>query len=78
MSDRLLYLKIMGGMTNIITAVILIIFLMPRTLFLVSTKIRPADFSKSGRVWMPVTFANDDIMTYKWKKLQVTRPLRSR
>ena len=73
MSYRLPKLKIISGMTNIITAVILNVFSMPRTMFYVVIKKRVFE----GRLCRPTTFGNDDIMAYQWKKLQAIRPLRS-
>ena len=52
-------------MTNIITAVILNVFSMPRTMFYVV--IKKTGFE--GRLCRPITFVNDGIMAYQWKKL---------
>ena len=60
-------------MTNIITAVILNVFSMPRTMFYVVIKKRVFE----GRLCRPITFGNDGIMAYQWKKLYAMRPLRS-
>ena len=60
-------------MTNIITAVMLNVFSMPRTMFYVVIKKRVFE----GRLCRPITFGNDDIMAYQWKKLYAMRPLRS-
>ena len=60
-------------MTNIITAVILNVFFMPRTMFYVVIKKRVYE----SRLCRPITFGNDVIMAYQWKKLYAMRPLRS-
>ena len=52
-------------MTNIITAVMLNVFSLPRTMFYVVIKKRVFE----GRLCRPITFVNDDIMASKWKKL---------
>ena len=65
MSYRLPKLKIICGMTNIITAVMLNVFSMPRTMFYVVIKKRVF----KGRLCRPITCGNDDIMAYQWKKL---------
>ena len=60
-------------MTNIITAVMLNVFSLPRTMFYVVIKKRVFE----GRLCRPITFGNDVIMAYQWKKLYSIRPLRS-
>ena len=65
MRYRLLKLKIISGMTNIVTAVMLNVFSMPRIMFYVVIKKRVFE----GQLCRPTTFGNDDIMAYQWKKL---------
>ena len=52
-------------MTNIIIAVMLIVFPLPRIMFYVVIKKRVF----KGRLCRPITCGNDDIMAYQWKKL---------
>ena len=52
-------------MTNTITAVMLDVFSLPRTMFYVVIKQRVFE----GRLCRPITFGNDGIMAYQWKKL---------
>ena len=73
MSYRISKLKTISGMTNIITTVMLNVFSMSRTMFYVV--IKKWDFE--GRLYRPITFGNDDIMAYQWKKLYAMQPLRS-
>ena len=73
MSYRLPKLKIISEMTNIITAIILNVFSMPRIMFYVVIKKRVFE----SRLCRPITFGNDVIMAYQWKKLYTMRPLRS-
>ena len=58
MSYRLPKLKMICTMTDIITAVMLNVFFVPRTMFYVVIKKR----CFKGRLCRPITFANDDIM----------------
>ena len=60
-------------MTNTITAVMLDVFSLPRTMFYVVIKQRVFE----GRLCRPITFGNDGIMDYQWKKLYKMRPLQS-
>ena len=60
-------------MTNIITAVMLNVFVLPRTMFYVVIKNRVFE----GRLCRPITFGDDDIMAFQWKKLYAMRPLQS-
>ena len=73
MSYRLPKLKIISWMTNIITAVMLIVFSMPRTMFYVVIK----KWVFEGQLCRLITFGNDNIMAYQWKKLYAIWPLRS-
>ena len=70
MSYRLPYSKLVSGMTNIITAVMLNHFSMST----VGTSILGVE-NLGPRFWRlcgpTTTFANDDIMTSKWKNLLV-------
>ena len=49
------------------------VFSLPRTMFYVVIKKRVFE----GRLCRPITFGNDGIMAYQWKKLYAMRPLRS-
>ena len=65
MSYRLPKLLIISGMTNIITEIMLNVFSMLRIMFYVGIKKRVFE----GRLCRPITFGNDGIMSYQWKKL---------
>ena len=67
MSYRLPTLKIISGVTNIITAVVLNLFSYLRTMFFVSKHFWASVFSKSRRLCSAVTYVNDDIMASQAK-----------
>ena len=73
LSYRLPKINIIIDMTDIRTSVMLNIVSMPRTMFYVPI----GEWVSEGRLCGPITFANDDIMAYQWKKLRSMRPLRS-
>ena len=52
-------------MTNIITAVMMNVFSLPRIMFYVMINKRGFEV----RPYRPITVENDDIMAYQWKNL---------
>ena len=71
MSYRLWSREIISGMNNIVSVVMQNVISMPKTMFFMSKYCESSDFSKMSHLCMPITFVNDDIMSYQWKMLLV-------
>ena len=65
MSYRLRSRTIISDMTNIASVIMQNVITMSKIMFFMSKYCESSNFSKMSRLFRPITFANDDIMTYQ-------------